>query len=151
MNQIGPRSILEHGICSDRLLSNWMLWRKWIYDIDNRAAQETGYLFEPILASCLGGVPVGAKNSPVKRLDEDGIPKVGGRQIDCMVSDRNHIYEFKLRVTIAASGQGRFSEELSFPKECLAAGFTPILIVLDPTPSAHLTELGQAFIDSGGL
>ena len=27
-------------------------------------------------------------------------------------------YEFKLRVTIAASGQGRWKEELDFPSDC---------------------------------
>jgi len=59
-------------------------------------------------------------------------------------------YEFKLRVTIAASGQGRFGEELSFPRECSAAGITPLLVVLDPTPSIRLTELANAFLDHGG-
>ena len=72
MDQIGPRSLLEYGECDDELLSGWMSWRKWIYDIDNRSAQETGYLFEPVLASCLGGTPVGARNSPVKRVDGNG-------------------------------------------------------------------------------
>lgn len=55
MDQIGPRALLEYGECNRELLANWMVWRKWIYDIDNRSAQETGYLFEPLLASCLGG------------------------------------------------------------------------------------------------
>ena len=53
MEQIGPRILLEYGTCDIELLANWMTWRKWIYDIDNRSAQETGYLFEPILASSL--------------------------------------------------------------------------------------------------
>jgi hypothetical protein len=55
-----------------------------------------------------------------------------------------------LRVTIAASGQGRFGEEMSFPVESQAAGFTPVLLVLDPTPSAKLTELSQKFLECGG-
>lgn len=58
MEQIVPRSLLEYGACETDLLSSWMIWRKWIYDIDNRSAQETGYLFEPILASCLGGTSI---------------------------------------------------------------------------------------------
>ena len=58
MDQIGPRVLLEYGCCEATLLANWMVWRKWIYDLDNRAAQETGYLFEPVLAGCLGGQPV---------------------------------------------------------------------------------------------
>ena len=150
-DQIGPRSLLEFGSCDLELLLSWMTWRKWIYDIDNRSAQETGYLFEPILASCLGGEPIGARNSPVKRLDEDGKPTKNGRQIDCFVAEGNLAYEFKLRVTIAASGQGRFSEELSFPRECKAAGFTPVLLVLDPTLSPRLTELAEEFINADGI
>ena len=120
-------------------------WRKWIFDVDNRAAQETGYLFEPVLASCLGGEAVGSKNSPVKRVNERGEPTGEGRQIDCYDGESQLAYEFKLRVTIAASGQGRFGEELSFPREARAAGLTPVLIVLDPTPSHRLSELIAAF------
>lgn len=58
-------------------------------------------LFEPILAAALGGVPFPAKKSPVKRAEDP----TKGRQVDCVV-DRD-AYEFKIRVTIAASGQGR--------------------------------------------
>ncbi|WP_407605463.1 hypothetical protein [Proteus mirabilis] len=150
MEQIGPRILLEYGEVNNTLLANWMLWRKWIYDIDNRSAQETGYLFEPLLASCMGGAPVGATNSPVKRLDSNGKITNKGRQIDCLVPDRDVVYELKLRVTIAASGQGRFSEELSFPEESQAAGFKPILLVLDPSNSNRLTELSRKYLDCGG-
>ena len=145
MDQVGPRGLLEYGICDNDLLNSWLIWRKWIFDIDNRSGQETGYLFEPILASCLGGEAVGSTNSPVKRIDENGKPKATGRQIDCYIGAENVAYEFKIRVTIAASGQGRFGEELSFSKECRAAGITPILIVLDPTSSSRLTELTKVF------
>ena len=138
------------GGLQDGLLASWLIWRKWIYDIDNRSAQETGYLFEPVLASCLGGGAVGARNSPVKRLNEAGQPKTDGRQIDCYDGVNQLAYEFKLRVTIAASGQGRFAEEMSFPTEARAAGLTPVLIVLDPTPSARLTDLINAFRQSRG-
>lgn len=151
MDQVGPRGLLEYGICDNDLLNSWLIWRKWIFDIDNRSGQETGYLFEPILASCLGGEAVGSTNSPVKRIDEKGKPKATGRQIDCYIGAENLAYEFKIRVTIAASGQGRFGEELSFPKECKAAGITPVLVVLDPTPSNRLTELAQVFKNNNGL
>ena len=151
MDQIAPRSLLEYGMCDIGLLSNWMMWRKWVYDVDNRAAQETGYFFEPVLASCIGGESVGARNSPVKRLDHRGQPTNKGRQIDCFVPALNRVYELKMRVSIAASGQGRFSEELSFPKECAAAGFTPILLVIDPTSSNRLEELEGAFRTAGGM
>ena len=150
VDQIAPRSLLEYGGCDNELLSGWMSWRKWIYDIDNRAAQETGYLFEPVLASCLGGTPIGAKNSPVKRVDGNGKQTSRGRQVDCLVAGENLIYEFKMRVTIAASGQGRFGDELSFPHECRIAGFRPILLVLDPTPSPKRDELKAAFEKASG-
>lgn len=150
MDQVGPRVLLEYGRCNLSLLANWMIWRKWIYDIDNRSAQETGYLFEPVLASCLGGEAIGAKNSPIKRLNSEGIPTQKGRQVDCLVSANMTAYELKLRVTIAASGQGRFGEELSFPVESRAAGYRPILLVLDPTPSDRLTELSNKFLECGG-
>lgn len=151
MNQIGPRSLLEFGGVDDGLLASWLVWRKWIFDVDNRAAQETGYLFEPVLASCMGGEAVGSKNSPVKRLNERGEPTSEGRQIDCYDGENQLAYEFKLRVTIAASGQGRFAEELSFPREARAAGLTPVLVVLDPTPSARLDELIAAFKQNSGV
>jgi hypothetical protein len=150
MNQVGPRSLLEYGGVDDALLASWLIWRKWIFDVDNRAAQETGYLFEPVLASCLGGEAVGSRNSPVKRLNERGEETDDGRQIDCYDGVNQLAYEFKLRVTIAASGQGRFGEELSFPVECRAAKLTPVLVVLDPTPSERLADLIKAFKDNQG-
>jgi hypothetical protein len=135
MLQVSPRSLLEFGIIATPALASWLAWRKWFYDIDNRAAQETGYLFELILASALGGQPYAARNSPVKRVTDSS----QGRQVDCIVGE--DAYEFKLRVTIAASGQGRFSEELDFAKDCRKSGFNPILLVLDSTPSVRLDDL----------
>lgn len=127
-----------------------MSWRKLIYDIDNRSAQETGYLFEPILASCLGGEPMSHRYSPVKRIDDNGNPTNEGRQIDCYIEESREAYELKLRVTIAASGQGRFSEEMSFPYEARRAGLTPVLIVFDPTPSPLLDRLKAKYVEEGG-
>ncbi len=150
MEQIGPRGLLEYGLTNNSLLADWMIWRKWVFDIDNRAGQETGYLFEPVLASCLGGEPISSSKSPVKRIDNEGNLTKGGRQVDCYVASDNIAYEFKLRVTIAASGQGRFAEELSFPKECKAAGIKPVILVLDSTLSDRLAELGKAFTDNDG-
>lgn len=48
-------------------------------------------------------------------------------------------------MTIAASGQGRWREELEFPGDCRSSGFTPVLIVLDPTRNVKLDELEAAF------
>lgn len=151
MDQVGPRGLLEYGTYPDRFLFNWLVWRKWIFDLDNRSGQETGYLFEPVLTLCLGGRSVDAKSSPVKRIGEDGKPKKEGRQVDCYVEEENLAYEFKIRLTVAASGQGRWDEELSFPKECIAAGIRPVLIVLDPTSSNRLVELRDLFLSLGGL
>jgi hypothetical protein len=67
IDQVGPRGILQFGTMVPKALTPFLLWRKWIYDIDNRAGQETGYVFEPIIAHAIGGVSVSAKKSPVKR------------------------------------------------------------------------------------
>jgi|GEM_PF-1067970 len=151
IDQVGSRGLLEYGSYSDKFLFNWLVWRKWVFDLDNRSGQETGYLFEPVLARCLGGETIKAKDSLVKRIGEGGEPKAGGRQIDCYIEEENLAYEFKIRLTIAASGQGRWGEEKSFPKECVAAGIRPALIVLDPTTSNRLEELRKLFLDLGGL
>jgi hypothetical protein len=115
VDQVGPRGLLQYGSLSTASLGALLFWRKWMFDIDNRAGQETGYLFEPILAHCIGGVAFGAKNSPIKR-----IGGAGGRQVDCLREEIKAAYEIKVRVTIAASGQGRWGEELSFPVEAAA-------------------------------
>lgn len=149
-DQIAPRSLLEYGKCEDSLLSTWMEWRKWLFDIDNRSGQETGYIFEPILASCLGGVSVSHTSSPVKRINEGGYRTNEGRQVDCYIEETKEVYELKMRVTIAASGQGRFKEEMSFPYEASESGLTPILIVFDETESTLLTKLKAQFHKYGG-
>ena len=86
----------------------------------------------------------------VRRLDESGNPTDRGRQVDCYVASTQTVYELKMRMTIAASGQGRFSEELSFAKEAKVAGLKPVLIVFDPTPSNRLAELSDAYKEAGG-
>ncbi|HXE55308.1 MAG TPA: hypothetical protein VN541_19950 [Tepidisphaeraceae bacterium] len=144
MDQIGPRGLLQYGTAPDAALPPLMQWRKWFFDIDNRAAQLTGYLFEPIFAAALGGTPASARKSPVRRRNDAS----KGRQVDC-IRERD-AYEFKIRLTIAASGQGRWAEELDFAPDCRVSGFRPILIVLDPTPNARLMELQQVFRANGG-
>ena len=144
LEQVGPRALLEFGKLSPQALTAFIFWRKWIFDIDNRAAQETGYLFQPIIASAVGGVSASVRRSPVRRR---GSPEKG-RQVDCIKGD--HAYEIKLRVTIAASGQGRWREELDFPGDCRESGFVPVLVVLDATPNPKLDELCKAFKSEGG-
>lgn len=144
--QVGPRSLLQFGSLTPRALAGFLFWRKWFFDVDNRAGQETGYLFEPIIAHAIGGVPFGAKKSPIKRLGGKG-----GRQVDAICDDKRRAYEFKVRVTNASSGQGRWKEELIFPEEARASGYTPVLVVLDATASSKLKELSHAFERADGV
>jgi len=150
MVQISPRALVEYGGMEIEALASWLTWRKFFYDLDNRSAQETGYLFEPILAAAIGGEPKGARSRVVTRT----LDKSKGRQVDCwkvdVDTDIKYAYEFKLRVTIAASGQGRMGEEVQFAKDCLNSGAVPVLVVLDPTPNHRLSELKAAFEANGG-
>ena len=147
VEQVGPRAMLQYGHADPAALAVLLTWRKWIYDIDNRAGQLTGYMFEPALVSALGGASFSAKTSPIRRSDDSG-----GRQVDCLLEtpEGRWAYEFKIRVTIAASGQGRWREELSFPQEAKAAGYTPVLVVFDGTPNDKLSQLCKAYQDAGG-
>lgn len=144
LEQVGPRGLLQYGKLKSSALVGLLFWRKWFFDIDNRAGQETGYLFEPVIAYAVGGIPVPAKKSPVRRHRD----KTKGRQVDCMLGQK--AYELKIRLTIAASGQGRWREELDFPIDCSESSYTPILVVLDSTPNPKLCELEKAFTDQGG-
>ena len=144
LEQVGPRGLLQYGKLGPAALTGLLFWRKWFFDIDNRAGQETGYLFEPIIAYAVGGIPVPAKKSPIKRNKNNK----KGRQIDCLLGKK--AYELKIRVTIAASGQGRWREELDFPIDCKKSGYKPVLVVLDSTPNPKLSELEQAFLCQDG-
>ena len=110
IEQIGPRGLLQYGTLKAKALIGLLFWRKWFFDIDNRAGQETGYLFEPIIAHAIGGAPFSAKASPVKRASD----RKKGRQADCI--REKQAYEFKIRVTIASSGQGRWQRGTRFPR-----------------------------------
>lgn len=150
MVQVSPRALMEYGPdFPTEALASWLTWRKFFYDLDNRSAQETGYLFEPILASAIGGEPMSAKEKVVHRSNDPS----KGRQVDCWrvgADGQPLAYELKLRVTIAASGQGRFAEELSFAEDCKASGVKPVLVVLDPTENNKLTDLQAAYRRVGG-
>lgn len=143
LETIIPRGLLEIGKFDEESLVSWLTWRKFLYDIDNRSAQTTGYLFEPILTESIGGASYSSSKSPIERTNRGG-----SRQVDCIVGDT--AYEFKMRVTIAASGQGRFGEELQFAEDAHNSGYTPVLLVLDPTPSRKLRKLSNEFRDYGG-
>ncbi len=144
LEQVGPRGLLQFGKLNPGALAALLYWRKWMFDIDNRAGQETGYLFEPVIANAIGGTPAPARTSPVRRRRD----RKKGRQVDCILEKR--AYEIKIRVTIAASGQGRWREELEFPADCSSSGFVPVLVVLDSTANPKLAELERAFLAEGG-
>lgn len=144
LEQVGPRGLLQYGMLNAEALSAFLFWRKWFFDIDNRAGQETGYLFEPIIAFAIGGTPAPARKSPIKRHADPN----KSRQVDCLLDDR--AYEFKIRVTIAASGQGRWQEELDFPVDCRESGYTPVLICMDGTPNPKLDALARKFQEQDG-
>ena len=151
MVQVSPRALIEYGHIEPQALASWLTWRKFFYDLDNRSAQETGYLFEPILAAAIGGVSQGSRNSPVRRTNDAS----RGRQVDCWKVDPAGVqkplaYEFKLRVTIAASGQGRFGEEIGFAEDAKNSDAIPVLLVLDPTMNPRLSELQLAYESRGG-
>jgi len=146
-DQIGPRTLLEHGLVEAGALSSLVVWRKWLMDIDNRSGQETGYLYDAIVARALGGRAYGSGNSPIRRKHSSG-----SRQVDCIVEDGHeyYAYEVKIRITDAASRQGRLDEELSFPGDCEFSGHVPRLLVFDPTPCSTLDQVVSAFERSGG-
>jgi len=149
MEQISPRSLIEYGGIHSKALMSWLTWRKFFYDLDNRAAQETGYLFEPILAAAIGGEQKSAKARVVFRTDDP----TRGRQVDCwkvLPDGQKLAYEFKLRVTIAASGQGRFKEETQFAEDAFNSGVVPVLLVLDSTMNARLDDLQKSYTSKGG-
>ena len=147
LDQVGPRGLLQYGNISPKALTAFLFWRKWFMDVDNRAGQETGYLFEPVIAAAIGGIPLSAKKSVIRSHRDNK-----GRQVDCLIEDGKikDAYEFKVRVTIAASGQGRWGEELDFPIDCRTSGYRPILICLDGTPNPKLRQLEDAFRHEGG-
>lgn len=144
MDQVGPRALLQFSQLPAEGLADLLVWRKWLYDVDNRAAQVTGYLFEPIISAAIGGAPKSASKSPIRRSADSS----KGRQIDCLKG--RTAYEIKMRITIAASGQGRWGEELSFPADAKNCNFTPVLLVFDSTPNEKLDEICQAYKANGG-
>jgi hypothetical protein len=144
ISQVGPRGLLEYGGLSDTALVTLLFWRKWFFDIDNRSGQETGYIFEPIVARCIGGQSASASKSPVRRTGDN----TKGRQVDCILN--KDAYEIKLRITIAASGQGRWGEEKTFPVDCQSSGYRPFLLVFDDTQANKLDELTAIFLKYGG-
>jgi hypothetical protein len=40
IDQVGPRGLLQYGMLSTKSLVALLFWRKWMFDIDNRAGQD---------------------------------------------------------------------------------------------------------------
>ena len=53
-------------------------------------------------------------------------------------------------MTIAASGQGRWQEELDFPIDCRKSRFKPVLVCMDGTRNPKLDALTAAFLAQKG-
>ncbi|MEP3595311.1 hypothetical protein, partial [Parvibaculum sp.] len=125
IEDISPRAILEWGIVPGQELESFMRWRKWFYDIDNRAAQETGYMLTKVMSLVLGGQYHSAKTSPIRRMGYTGGTH---RSVDCIAG--RTAYDFKARMTDAPSRRARLEDELAFARDCFTSGFKPILLVL---------------------
>lgn len=144
IEQLAPRGMLEAGLSGPCEASSWLRWRKFLYDIDNRAAQESSHLYIKVLAHCLGGKSHNAQTSPVRRSTD----QMSRRRIDCLVEDR--VYDLKTRMTEAPSRRARFGDEMSFPRDCQVSGYRPILLVLHALPGERTEELiGQYEIYGG--
>lgn len=130
LDQIGPRALLQYGQMPPSALAAFLFWRKWLYDLDNRAAQETECYWRCLVQRRTESNPAPSRPSR-------------GRQVDC-IRDQ-FAYEIKMRVTIAASGQGRWQEEIDFPVDCRMSRYVPVLIVFDLTPNPRLEALTEAF------
>jgi hypothetical protein len=142
--EVAPRSLLEFGSMESARLASWLAWRKWIYDMDNRAGQETGYMLNGVIARALGGRQHSGRNSPIRRAAGFG----GGRRVDC-IRDR-FAYDFKARLTQAASGRARLGDEIQFAHDCRVAGFTPILLALNTDRHEKTYEMVDAYRNFGG-
>lgn len=147
--QISIRGLLEYqNGKEDEIISN-LVKRKHTYDIDNRSAQETGYLIETIFREALGGKAGHQKNSEVKRT----LDNKKSRQVDCIIEKdgKSYAYEVKLRISMAASGQGRFNEELSFAQDCKNNEFIPILLILEKDDNSKFFKIKQTYQENDGF
>lgn len=146
---LSARALLHFGRIDIEALAHFIIWRKFIFDIDNRAAQEVGYLFENLICRVLGGVSYPANSSPIRSSGNQQEGALGGRQVDCLVG--KNVYEIKLRMSIAPSGKQRWQSEMAFPKDVCDSGYTPILIVVDPSSNEKYDQIIKAYKSNGGF
>lgn len=143
-DEVASRAVLEYGLLAPSAHGAWMRWRKWLYDIDNRIAQQAGYLLAPVIATALGGRPVGALQSPVRRVDA-GFRR---RNVDCLSGTT--AYDIKARLSDAPSRRARLDDEIAFARDCRFSSLVPVLLVLGPASGERAAELADAYRAHGG-
>lgn len=144
INGIAFRTLLDDGVLSPTASSSYARWRKFLYDIDNRIAQQTAYAYTAVIRNCLRGRTVAGRHSPIRRTDDN----YARRLVDCLVGDR--AYDFKGRLTEAPSRRARFDDELAFPRDCYVAGYRPFLLSFAQQPGERAEELVDAYARNGG-
>ncbi|MCW3783890.1 hypothetical protein [Defluviimonas salinarum] len=144
ISDIAMRSPLEYLAMDDEAMASWMIWRKWLYDIDNRIGQETGYLVASVMALALGGRVCEARTSPIRRSGGD----FARRRVDCIKDNR--AYDLKARLTDAPSRRARMGDEMAFARDCSFSGFVPVLLVLEDPGPGRSEELVEAYANYGG-
>lgn len=132
------RSLIEFGN-DPKQISDLLRMRKMVYDIDNRSAQESAYLYMTIMASVLGGQTVTSRNSPILKNGSNH----ERRSVDCIAGRR--AYDFKARMTEAPSRRARFEDEMSFARDCFTSGYVPVLLVLNQLPGQRPMEMIEVF------
>lgn len=140
---LGHRSLIEAGTCPKEIADHLRV-RKMLYDIDNRSAQESAYLYMKIMASVLGGETVSSRNSPILKNGSSH----ARRAVDCIAGRR--AYDFKARMTEAPSRRARFADETLFARDCFASGYIPVLLVLNQLPGQRSVETIETFERYGG-
>lgn len=144
IDELAPRGMLEFGLASPEATAALLRLRKHFYDIDNRAAQETAFLFMKIAAHAMGGTRHTSRTSPIRR-------STGSRQrrpVDFIVG--NSAYDFKCRMTEAPSRRARFHDELLFPRDCNVSGYRPVLLALHKLEGERSEQLLDAYQRYGG-
>lgn len=139
VTDLAPRGMLMSGFSSATALAASLKVGKHVYDIDNRAAQEAAYLFMKVIANGMGGSYCSGVRSPVRRSTGDR----KRRPVDILI-DRK-AYDFKCRMTEAASRRARFDDELMFPRDCYASGYQPVLLALHQLPGDRTEALVEAY------
>lgn len=138
------RGLIEMEGISPTATAGLIRLRKHLYDIDNRVAQESAMLYTAIISRALGGASYTSKNSPIVKLGT----AFSRRHVDCIAGD--HAYEFKGRLTEAPSRRARLDDEIQFPRDCHARGYTPVLLSFHQEVNESTERLVEAYQRNNG-